>query len=355
MRDTLYQALLAEKRVKVPFARLKQLVIGLDGAMRLAPDLDDQVTRLAQAMAVDGQVVLPSLNSRNSWSGPRRTWPNFISVPANKRKATCKPNYYHFHQKILPLLTGPNALPKSCKILEKLEKISQWLARQDGYEIVPAPLAERSLEIFGYEKALKATGSNGVVYDTGDHQLTLTDLGAFYVAPPLAWESPFAEPREAGERPLLVVENSTPYYSLTRWNRQAKAYACIVYGSGKQVEGSLPQQSELLDKFPRAELRYYGDIDPEGVAIYQGTAKAMQQFNQRELVPDLSLYQALLDVGKGSPRDFKAKMFNLVGLHAQFGENIATHFEELFAKEQRISQEHLGLFVLNSLYLEGLE
>ncbi|MBN3493787.1 Wadjet anti-phage system protein JetD domain-containing protein [Vibrio neptunius] len=354
MRDALYQALLVDKKVKVPFSRLKQLVIELDGAMRLAPDLDDQVAVLVQAMAAGGLVMLPSVNSRRSWSGPRRNWPNFINVPANKREATCKPNYQHFHQKVLPLLTGPHALPRSGKILERLEKISQWLARKDGHEIVPVPLAERSLEIFSYEKALKATGSNGVIYDTGVHQLTLADLGAFYVAPPLAWESPFAEPEHVGERPLLVVENSTPYYSLTRWNRQAKVYACIVYGSGKQVEASLPQQSELLDTYPQAEIRYFGDIDPEGIAIFQGAERAMQQHEQRKLVPDLSLYQTLLDIGIGSRQDFKEKELDFDKLRAQFGDSVTGQIQQLFASGKRISQEHLGLHTLNSRFCDGL-
>ena len=168
------------------------------------------------------------------------------------------------------------------------KKINDWLCRRRG-KFLQVPLRERSLEIFGDEKFLDSRVRNGKLFSG---RLPLTAIGAFFVAPPLAY-------RASGtpDLPLLIVENHHTYWSLAEWNMHTHRYSAVAYGVGNAVTSQSSSKSNAVEQVVR-ECRatgalYFGDLDPEGIEI-------PLRFNANSSIkvePAVDLYQFTLEHG----------------------------------------------------------
>ena len=166
-----------------------------------------------------------------------------------------------------------------------LRRVNLWLrdrVRED--DIVP--MRERSLEIFGHEKALDRHRVSALF---GPGRLSLTLLRAFRTHPPLP-----AVQIGDGDM-LLVVENEDTFHSLAdSARRQPGPLGWLAWGAGGAFESSVRSAQQLPGV---RRIRYFGDLDFEGLRIPVNAADTAASEDLIEVLPAIVLYRLLADTG----------------------------------------------------------
>lgn len=212
-------------------------------------------------------------------------------------------------------------------------QIDDWLKHTRHFPREPVPVRERSLEIFGDEKALDSLLMTRP-FRCG--LISLATLSCYYVPEPPAWER---GPLSRAHLPGLCIENSTTYHVISRFNKEAGLWGFVVYGRGSgfaaAVEGIIP----IMEEYGHARIRYFGDLDLEGMEIAARGAKQMKA-GGKELELDARLYRLVLETGKQAPSRTggalspgAAELIDMAGL----GE-----LRRFFDQHLRIAQEWAG-------------
>lgn len=167
----------------------------------------------------------------------------------------------------------------------QLRQVNNWL-RDRGRDTDVIPLRERSLEVFGHEKALDGLMTTNVF---APERLSLTLLRTFRTHPPL----PVVR---IGDGPvLLVVENDNTFHSIrTVLATDPGPVGQIAWGAGGAFEASVRSAGDL----PGVErVRYFGDLDFAGLRIPCSAAETAAREGLPPVAPALDLYRALLGSG----------------------------------------------------------
>ncbi|WP_218188388.1 GNAT family N-acetyltransferase [Desulfosarcina cetonica] len=183
--------------------------------------------------------------------------------------------------------------------LERAEQVNRYLLDRPP-EPVRVPHRERALEIFGDEKALDAYVRSGMF----GGRVTLDDLDCFYCPEPLPFRPFSLDPRETAGKPLLVVENSNTYWSCCRANATCHRYAAVVYGQGFAAcaaERASDGLTEIQHQVAAAGIRYFGDLDPTGIAIPCRINRHREERGLPPLEAERILYRALLEKNLSVP------------------------------------------------------
>ena len=153
---------------------------------------------------------------------------------------------------------------------------------------------ERSFQIWAREKFLLKGAGRKILKHCG---LELSDLNCYSTAEPFAY---FSLTRAVPQK-LLIIENKDTFFSLRRFllagNERlfGEKISTLIYGAGKRVISSFQEfaasaEPYMLDK--ANELLYFGDLDYEGIGIYENLAASFSQ--QGEIKPFKSAYLAML-------------------------------------------------------------
>ncbi len=176
--------------------------------------------------------------------------------------------------------------------LKRAKRVNHYL-RTRKPDATPLPHRERSLEIFGDEKALDRHVRHGLF----GGRITLADLDCFYCPEPLPFHPFSLDIRETGGKPLLVVENSNSYWSCCRANEILRCFAAVVYGQGFQACAAERASDGLMEIETRVAangIAYFGDLDPTGIAIPMRINGYRQEKGMAPLFAERRLYRALL-------------------------------------------------------------
>jgi hypothetical protein len=191
---------------------------------------------------------------------------------------------------------------------------------------IPVPLRERSYEIFRDEKRLDALISGALFAPA---RLTLEQLATYRQPPPLAHH-------HVGDGDtLLVVENSDTYATLHNLlSKQPGRFRSIAFGAGRSFEASVARITELpgIDR-----ILYYGDLDPDGMAIPARASLTALQHGLPPIEPATGLYRLLLDhtpTPTPAVTDDRAQT-----LAAWLPPPLSTHALALLTTGQRLAQE----------------
>ncbi|QST02700.1 hypothetical protein IMZ31_19315 (plasmid) [Pontibacillus sp. ALD_SL1] len=169
-----------------------------------------------------------------------------------------------------------------------IEKISLFLSDEypaEDYEWLQ--VNERSAMLFGDEKWLKKHSAflNRIGLEKEDLRMIHTpEPFSYKLGIPKAVPSPLKG---------IIIENSDTYASIKRlWDEGALPFQLIIYGGGKRIESTINylQHIEELSYYD-LDLYYFGDIDREGVAIWERTARG----HKGTLKPYLPFYNTLVD------------------------------------------------------------
>lgn len=226
---------------------------------------------------------------------------------------------------------------------EALAKIADWLRDHPNPQRVP--IEERSLEVFGYEKAL-ATLADKRLFTSG--ALTLDLLACHPTPVPL----PTVHIPGNGPTRLLVCENHAAYYSATTAARRlsdgTRPDLHVAFGGGGQFTVS---HAEIVFLNPTpVRIRYCGDLDWAGLNIARHAATryaAAIQAGDPALDPAIGHFEWMLAHGVEQPdpsnRDNADTPALLRWMQGWLPAHLHAPVTELLTRRVRISQETVGL------------
>jgi hypothetical protein len=220
---------------------------------------------------------------------------------------------------------------------EALMAVSSWITRHPDQQ-TPLAHRERSLEIFGQEKRLDELMPTPLF---GPGRLTLDMLAAYVVHPPFVWQ---AIERATGTE-LLVIENHNTYDSVCRALAHhvcagtGSPFRHVAYGAGGAFEASVSYIADLDP--PPARVRYFGDLDAEGLTIPSRASDRARAAGLPPVEPHVALYQLLLTHGRPQLATNRPASTNWLG-------QLQQPVEALIASGHRLAQEWVNLSILRS-------
>lgn len=231
-----------------------------------------------------------------------------------------------------------------------LQLLNRFLAG-GGRSRPVVPIKERSLQIFGDEKRLDALL---VAAPFRTSRITLAALRCAQVAEPLGWRRgpephPDPEPDTASDRarnedrnrPVIVLENAATWDSYCRWNVRTRQFSAVVYGKGLVFADAAGRLADIFEEIggPRP-VEYFGDLDPPGLDIPLRASRKLQAAGHPGVTPHAWSYRRLLELGAGREGPWEGDAAGEDAL-AWLGD-LADPARNLFARHQRLAQEHLG-------------
>jgi hypothetical protein len=211
-----------------------------------------------------------------------------------------------------------------------LAAVNAWLPRRRGF---PVPMRERSLEIFGDEKALE-TITLGPLF--GPDRLSLAHLECWVCWPPV-------EQTHLGPGDWLVIENYTTYVSISRRAKELDFPGRIVWGSGTQV-GTRLTALAASGTHPPPNCWYFGDLDSGGFQAAHLAVRRAAELGLGPVLPARGLYRLALT--NGHPRGSRALAETAQWAQVWLGGPLGIEIGALIGAGQRIVQEHVGLELL---------
>ena len=323
------RALAEWPRRRVQLAELWQLLDDADPSTRADARRRRIMSDLIEELS-DGDILeLPSAASYDRTELP--TLPRFVTLPQKRQPVASLPLVV-WH----PALSWVPRARLTRSQDESLRLVNRWLHHNRDNLVVPS--RERSLEIFGDEKAIDRMIGTGLF---GPNRLSLEILHCRRVAPRFHYES--CGPGDV----LLVIENSDTFDSVLSVLRERNDHRVGfgAWGAGTGFEASVLSVGRLPR--PVAEIRYFGDLDENGLRVPSNAAA----LSAAERLPPVrsahGLYTALLQLGK--PQYGQRKI--LPDATAALVDWLDTDHREparrLLVSGERIAQEAVGLTYLS--------
>ena len=125
-------------------------------------------------------------------------------------------------------------------------------------------------------------------------------LNVYSTAEPFAY---FASHRLVPQK-LLILENKDPFFGMRKFLLEGnhtifgESVSTLIYGAGKRVVSSFRDfeiSAEPYMKDAGNEFLYFGDLDYEGIVIYEKLAEAFS--SKAQIRPFIPAYLAMLDKG----------------------------------------------------------
>ena len=209
---------------------------------------------------------------------------------------------------------------------------------------------ERSFEIFSREKFLLKEGGIRILKNLG---LTLCDLNIYETTEPLAYYSHTKLPGQT----ILVIENKDTFYSMRKHLMAGndtifgKRIGSLIYGGGKAIYRSFQDFDLCVEPYmkdPKNRVEYFGDLDYEGILIYEQVKQIAKDWV--EIVPFVQAYQAMIKKSHGIelPRTKDAQNRNGGSIFFDyFDEDTKKQIVDILQSERYIPQEilHCGEFI----------
>jgi hypothetical protein len=135
---------------------------------------------------------------------------------------------------------------------------------------LPMSINERSYDIWGEEKFLKDGSGKRILKNLG---IIIEDLNVYRTPEPFVYFSA----NKSTEQRVLILENKDTWYTIRKLMLEGinifigEKIDTIIYGAGKGIEKSLEDFEATAPEYLKnpIELLYWGDIDYEGIAIYE--------------------------------------------------------------------------------------
>lgn len=173
---------------------------------------------------------------------------------------------------------------------------------QKGGSDFPVSFNERSFQIWGREKFLQREQGRKILAHCG---VGLELLHVYATTEPLAYYSCSREVPQS----LLIVENKDTFYSIRRHlgessgNLFGQEIGTVIYGAGKGILRSFEDFRFCVEPHvndPRNQILYFGDLDYEGIGIYERLAELFAH----EIAPFVQAYGKMLEKVRQCGMDF---------------------------------------------------
>ncbi len=172
-------------------------------------------------------------------------------------------------------------------------RINDLILRREECEVLT--VNERSYELFGDEKAIGAPADAAVdgALILRNLRLTLEDIRAKQVYEPFFWiEKGFSNLQGKAERTVLIVENKDTFWTLQQavTDGVLAGIHLVIYGEGNAILKKF-EYIETVGGVPDDRYRYFGDIDWEGISIYN---RLCARYPEYDIRPATALYAFIL-------------------------------------------------------------
>lgn len=185
---------------------------------------------------------------------------------------------------------------------ELVLRLSEYLDHYGDRLMLPMSENERSFDIWQREKFLSGRSENGVsAAEVLKHcGIGREKLCTYRTAEPLAY---YSFTKEIPQN-LLILENLDPFYSMRKRMLAGENRICgmpfgtLIYGGGKRVARAFADFGILAESYMQApENRFYyaGDLDYEGIAIFEGLRRSVRQTGCTfDIFPCMPVYRRML-------------------------------------------------------------
>lgn len=226
-------------------------------------------------------------------------------------------------------------------------QLSSFLQNSETLLTMEASYNERSFQIWGREKFLLKGEGKRILKRCG---LSLEYLHCYSTCEPFAY---FALTRQTPQK-ILIIENKDTFFSMRRHLLAGnellfgEQISTLIYGAGKRViscfqEFAVSAEPYMLDA--ANELLYFGDLDYEGLGIYETLAEGFAE--QGSIKPFIPAYLAMLQKSKGYhklPTTKEEQNRNLQGsFFNYFSAEVRKEMQNILRQDLYIPQEILTL------------
>ncbi len=234
----------------------------------------------------------PALHTRYWLIGPQPDYTGFIEELQFQIVPAINADYYLNH----------------LDVYEKERKwvllLSNYLKNQAQNAAGPVSVNERSFQIWGREKFLQKEQGKKVLAHCG---VPMEQLLVYGTTEPLAY---YSADRQAGQT-VLIIENKDTFYSMRKYLLNGfrrifgEEIGTVVYGSGKGILRSFTDFGFCVEPHinaPQNRILYFGDLDYEGIKIYE---RLFELFcGEHEIEPFLGAYEAMVQKAEAYGMDF---------------------------------------------------
>jgi hypothetical protein len=323
------RALAEWSRRRVQLAELWQLLDDADPATRANARRRRIMSDLIEELS-DGNIIeLPAAASYDRTELP--VLPRFVRLSQRREPVpSLPPVVWH------PALSWVPRARLTRSQEEALRLVNWWVHHNRDNLVVPS--RERSLEIFGDEKAIDRMIGTGLF---GPNRLSLEILRCRRVAPRFHYE-----PCGPGDV-LLVIENSDTFDSVLSVLRDRKDHQVGfgAWGAGTGFEASVLSVGRLPRRV--AEIRYFGDLDENGLRVPSNAAALAAAERLPRVRSANGLYTALLGLGRPHSGQRKVPPSAAVALVDWLDTDHREPARRLLESGERIAQEAVGLTYLS--------
>jgi hypothetical protein len=212
---------------------------------------------------------------------------------------------------------------------------------------VPMSINERSFAIWGIEKYLKEGCGQSILKSVG---LSLEDLNIYTTPEPFVYFSC----RKDRNQKVLIIENKDTWYTIRRLMIEGQtaflgeAIDTIIYGSGKNIEKSFQEYDFTVEQYllQPGKVFYWGDIDYEGIAIYERFKKRYSENLNIELFKSAYVTMLLLSEGREMPKYSEKQNKNIDKVFLTEMESYEQRILKLLEEGSYIPQEIVNYSVL---------
>lgn len=240
--------------------------------------------------------------------------------------------------------------------IEQYVKDREWVLRLNQYlkerrEELSTEIAinERSFSIWQREKFLKQEQGKTILKRCG---IELEALTFYETSEPIAY---YVHNRTMPQN-ILIIENKDTFYTLRKYMMRGKnsvfgiSFGTIIYGAGKGIlrafkDFSISAEPYMLNS--GNEIYYFGDMDYEGIMIYESFAKEFG--NKYKIQPFVQAYKFMLDKADISrlPNMKEGQNRNISNLFWEaFDEEYQNRMKEILQENQYIPQEIINIMDL---------
>ena len=168
-------------------------------------------------------------------------------------------------------------------------------------------LNERSFQIWGREKFLQREQGRKILAHCG---VGIEELRVYQTTEPLAYYSCTRRVPQT----VLILENKDTFYTMRRWLMGGgmifgRKIGTVIYGAGKGILRSFEDFRFCVEphiNHPDNEILYFGDLDYEGIGIYERLAALFSE--GKEIKPFVQAYEKMIEKAQEYGRDFLPEM-----------------------------------------------
>jgi hypothetical protein len=245
-------------------------------------------------------------------------------------------------------LSHPGVYDEEKEYVRALSRYLNKLKVQSGGEQAVS-LNERSFEIWGREKFLQRENGTTILKHC---KISVNDLNIYKTSEPVSYYSH----NKVTPQNLIIIENKDTFFSMRKYLIEGGtdilgiSAGTLIYGAGKGVIRSFEDYETSVEPYMTDSANtflYFGDLDYEGIGIYERLAESMR--DRISIVPFVSAYCRMLE--KASERginflpDTKEGQNKAVSgiFYSFFNSDMVAEMKSILESDKYIPQEILNI------------